>query len=184
MPLFVLLLTGCASMSRQDVLSQQEFPSLADALIAVAPIGQLEKGKAETIKISPKKSPKATHEGTQDFFEIVTLQGTEGEPFRIETNALCDCLGMPKWVVNPRLYLFDAEGNVIAESPAESDSGLLSALVDGSYPATGTYKLVLLAESKHHRMRTGSVPGYMNGVQVMSIPMTIRETGKLVVMLH
>jgi hypothetical protein len=179
LPLMILVLTGCASMVREEALPQEPFPSVAQAAKEVPALGELQQGKSELLNITSKKSPKVMHEDTSDYFEVVTVQGVQGEAFTIRADGHCTCLGMPKWIVNPRLYMFDEAGELVAESAIDPEVGPLAAVIEGTYPATGTYDLVVLAESKYHRKRTGAIPGYLNGVHIVTIPYTIREFGKV-----
>ena len=179
--LALLLMTGCTTLKRESASPHETFPSLEQAVQVVQPLGPLGKERAETVNISPKLSPKSAHENTEDFFEVVTVDGTAGESFSIHANGVCQCFGMPKWVVNPRIFLFDDAGQLVGESPIDPELGPLHAMLEGTFPATGRYRLVLLAESEHHRKRTGAIPTYHNGAYLMDIPYTIRDIGKIMV---
>jgi len=173
----VLSLSACASILRSDFAGDVRHSDLRTAALNVKPIGHIEYGNGRNIKIG-MDSPLIAGETLKGRFEVVSIQGTQGQPYAITVVAICDCLGFRKWTVVPDAYLLDHEGKTVTQGTVISPT---HRYITGTFPRDGEYKVLVLADANHEGEKVGSISAWLPGGGLTSgfldIPKRSHPTG-------
>lgn len=176
----IFLLSGCVSMmgnTRNKSASVDTYHDISTAVRDISPILEISKGDFKNINIDKDASPKILREDRVEYFEVVELTGQENTAFSIVVASLCDCLGFRKWAVLADPFMFGPDG-----SPVEikKDGTLEVQTLTGTFPKSGTYKILIIANAKYLEQRMGSIHGYWdysNSASGFTLPLTVHPTG-------
>lgn len=176
----LLLLSGCVSMmgnTRNKSASVDTYHDISIAVRDTSPILELSKDDFKNINIDKDASPKIFREDRVEYFEIVELIGKENSAFSITVASLCDCLGFRKWAVLADPFMFGPDG-----SPVDLKKGgtLEVQTLTGSFPKSGTYKIIIIANTKYLDQKMGNINGYWdysNSASGFTLPLTVHPTG-------
>jgi hypothetical protein len=171
-------LTGCATFKRTENLSSSIYQDPSVASLAVKPIGEVTYGHFVNFDISEDLSPSLSRlGGGKNLFEVIEVDGKKGQPFHFVVSSICDCIGFSKTAVLPVGIMFDKTGGLIAKSVAEPNPMLSE--MKGTFPYTGPFRLLVIADAKHEGEKIGDANGFLPGTIPFSVPIKISVDGKV-----
>ncbi|MFG0833153.1 hypothetical protein ACF8OI_06320 [Aeromonas bivalvium] len=176
----LLLLSGCVSMmgnTRNKSESIGTFHDISTAARDTSPILEISKDDFKNINIDKDVSPTIIREDRVEYFEIVELTGKENSDFSLTIASLCDCIGFRKWAVLAEPFMFGPDG-----SPVEMKKGGTpeAQTLTGSFPKSGAYKLLIIANTKYLDQQMGNIHGYWdysNSASGFTLPLRVHQTG-------
>lgn len=171
---FVISLVGCASV-RTDVASSERYTDINSAAVHSKALASLKYDSFINIGISDI-SPSISIENASGKFEIVSVDGKKNQPFNFIVTSICDCLGFNKRAIYPTVYLLNDVGNVVS---TEKTINPKTRSVNGTYALDGTYKLLIIANSKNAGKKIGDAQGYIGGVIPFAIDEVVHPTGSV-----
>lgn len=176
----LFILSGCISMignARNKPVNIDTYHDINTAAKDIPAILELQKDSFENININKDVSPKINREGRVEYLEMVQLKGKKDDRFSIVISSLCDCLGFRKWAVLADPFMFSPEGTPIN---LKKEGTLITQNITGTFPQDGTYKLMIIANTKYLDQKMGSINGYWdysNSASGFSLPLTVYPTG-------
>lgn len=156
-----VLLSSCATTRTKD-LSAEIFKDPAKASETVKPLVSVTYKHFVNLRIDDDLSPSLRRpDNGQNYFEVVGLEGKKDQPFHLAIYAICDCLGFSKTAILPDGLLYDTQGHLIARSKRSKKDPRMTEL-RGTFPKTGPYHLLVIADSTHEDEKIGHVVDYSN----------------------
>lgn len=176
--ILVSLLAGCATFKRTENLSSSLYKSPAEASLAVKPIGKAIYGDFVNFNINEDLSPSLSRpDGGKNYFEVIEVDGKKDQPFDFVVASICDCLGFSKTTVLPEALLFGQTGTLIAKAVRVPNP--VAKEMKGTFPYTGAYRMLVIADAAHEGEKISEAEGYLPGAIPFGIPMTISVDGKV-----
>lgn len=155
----VVLLSSCATTRTKD-LSAEIFNDPAKASVTIQPLVNVPYAHFVNLRIDDDLSPSLRRsDNGQNYFEVVGLEGKKDQPFHLAIYAICDCLGFSKTSILPDGLLYDAQGHLIARSTRSAKDPRMTEL-RGTFTETGSYHLLVIADSTHEDEKIGKVLDY------------------------
>lgn len=174
LPLVLIsLLSACANVERKESAADKMYKDAKSAAVATQPLMSVQKGKFVNIDIT-SNSPSIQGQKKPNKFEVVSVNGRKDQKFNFIVAALCDCLGFRKWSIAPEAYLFDNNGELVAQ---ETTLNPIAKSLTGSFPADGEYKVLVVADDTNDGSPIAEVPIQLGLVPVATLPQTVHPTG-------
>ena len=196
----VYLAAGCAtrpSDSYATLLSTTSVESVDSILRSPRDGKLLEPGVEQKVTISQQESV-AEHAGVRGNYLLLQFRSVKPGEVKLHVESICDCLGLEKYVVLPKLFLATATGSRVAPvllsqialEPTMSKRARVQSTWLVDLPAAGTYTVMLMADNSRVGQVVASLAGTMSisgGVPgvLFTVPsryeLTIYPLGNLVV---
>lgn len=159
----LIVLDGCTTISRTKDLSDTIYPDAASASMGASPLLDIEHGKRFiTIAVDDDMSPSIRRgKSARDYFESVRVRGNKGQHFHLVVAATVDFLGFSKTAILPQAKLYDSKGELITEGKRERNPMVVE--LRGTFPHSGIYRLLVIADSTHEGETIGTVYGVSPG---------------------
>jgi hypothetical protein len=171
---FAFLAAGCAtkpSDSYAALLSTTRVEPV-DSILRSPRDGQLlELGVEHKVAISQQEFV-TEHAGVRGNYQLLQLRSVKPGGVKLHVESICDCLGLEKYVVLPKLFLATNTGSQVAPvllsqlalEPTMSKRARVQSTWLVDLPAAGTYTVMLMADNS----RVGQVVASLAGTTSIS----------------
>jgi hypothetical protein len=161
------VLSGCAttpSDSYSTLLAAPSAVSIDAVLRSQRTAPDLRMGVDHQLTIS-QQDPVAEHAGVRGSFQTLQIRPTKSGPVTVQVESICDCLGLEKYVLLPKLFIASTGGAFIetrllsqaALDPTMGKRARVLSVWTADLPAAGTYTLLIMADNARVGQTTASM---------------------------